>query len=95
MVNARQGFGRRMRELRVNKGLSQERLGILASLDRSYVGGVERGQRNVSLENIAAIARALGVNIATLFSETDREAIKSGAKSSKGRLYGKEGKKKN
>ena len=95
MANARQGFGHRMRELRVHKGLSQERLGVLASLDRSYVGGVERGQRNVSLENIAAIARALGVNIATLFSETDNEAATPEPKSRKGQPYGKDTKKKN
>lgn len=84
-----------MRELRVHKGLSQERLGVLASLDRSYVGGVERGQRNVSLENIAAIARALGVNIATLFSETDYDAAKTQTKPQRGRPYGKAANKKN
>jgi ribosome-binding protein aMBF1 (putative translation factor) len=54
-------FGRRVRELRATKGLSQERLAFACGLDRTYVGGVERGERNVSLLNIWKIADALGV----------------------------------
>jgi transcriptional regulator with XRE-family HTH domain len=52
-------FGRRLRQLRLNAGLSQEELADKAGLDRSYVGGVERGERNISLENICKIAAAL------------------------------------
>jgi transcriptional regulator with XRE-family HTH domain len=59
-------FGNRVRELRKKKGLSQEGLALEAGLDRSYVGGVERGERNVSLENIAKLAAALGVNVSNL-----------------------------
>lgn len=55
-------FGNRVRELREKKGLSQEGLALESGLDRSYVGGVERGERNISLENIEKLARALGVN---------------------------------
>lgn len=54
-------FGRRVRELRKAKGMSQEALALEAGLDRSYVGGVERGERNISLENISRLARALRV----------------------------------
>lgn len=54
-------FGRRVRELRKKKGMSQEALALEAGLDRSYVGGVERGERNISLINIEKLARALGV----------------------------------
>jgi transcriptional regulator with XRE-family HTH domain len=54
-------FGNRVRELRKKKGLSQEGLALESGLDRSYVGGVERGERNISLENIDKLARALGV----------------------------------
>ena len=60
-------FGRRVRELRVARGLSQERFALLAELNRSYMGDVERGTRNISLENISKIARALDVDLATLF----------------------------
>ena len=60
-------FGQRVRALRKAKGLSQERLAYVSGLDRSYMGGVERGQRNVSIDNIAALARALEVEIYVLF----------------------------
>jgi transcriptional regulator with XRE-family HTH domain len=54
-------FGRRVRALRVERGLSQEALADAADLDRSYVGGVERGARNISLVNIERLAKALRV----------------------------------
>jgi transcriptional regulator with XRE-family HTH domain len=64
-------FGTRVRELRRARGLSQEEFAAVAGLDRSYMGGIERGERNVSLENICAIARALDVNPAELFRGWD------------------------
>ena len=54
-------FGKKVKELRKQKGLSQEALALLCNLDRSYIGGVERGERNVSLINIYKIAKALNV----------------------------------
>jgi transcriptional regulator with XRE-family HTH domain len=54
-------FGTRVRELRTERGLSQERLAELAKLHRNYVGGVERGERNIGLVNIVQLARALRV----------------------------------
>jgi len=54
-------FGKRLRALRGAKGLSQESLANKAGLHRSYVWGIENGKRNVSLENIVRIARALRV----------------------------------
>lgn len=53
-------LARNLRRLRTSTGLSQEELAARAELHRTYVSSVERGQRNVSLENIFALARALG-----------------------------------
>ena len=60
-------FGTRLRELRQARGLSQEALADAAQLDRTYLGGVERGERNLTLRNIEKIAKALDLNIAELF----------------------------
>jgi len=60
-------FGQRLRDLRKAKGLSQEALALASDLDRTYVGGIERGERNVSLVNIEKIAKALGVPVRELF----------------------------
>lgn len=55
-------FGKRLRELRLERGLSQEKLGELAGLDRTYVSSAEAGRRNVSLKTIYKLAEALGVD---------------------------------
>lgn len=59
-------FGARVRALRMQREWSQERLSMIVGLDRSYVGSVERGERNLSLENIAKFAEALGVSLSDL-----------------------------
>jgi transcriptional regulator with XRE-family HTH domain len=62
-------FGYRVRDLRRARGLSQEQLAEIAGLHRTYVSSLERGQRNVGLDNILALAAALGVPPADLFTE--------------------------
>jgi transcriptional regulator with XRE-family HTH domain len=54
-------FEQRVRELRAEAGLSQEEFAHRVGLDRTYVGGVERGERNLGLDNIYRLADALGV----------------------------------
>jgi len=59
-------FGQRLRELRKKAGFSQEQFAQRCELDRTYVGGIERGERNVSLRNIEVLARALSVSVSEL-----------------------------
>ena len=59
-------FGLRVRNLRKAQGLSQEAFAARCGLDRTYIGGVERGQRNIALRNIEVIAIALNLTISEL-----------------------------
>ena len=59
-------FGKRLRELRLKQKLSQEKLAEIADVHRNYVGLLERGQSNVSLLTVVALAHALGVKPAKL-----------------------------
>jgi transcriptional regulator with XRE-family HTH domain len=61
-------FGLRLKSLRLANNLSQEQLGMLAQLDRTYISGIERGVRNVGVINIFRIAQALKVPPADLFN---------------------------
>lgn len=64
-------FGKRLRELRHGKGFSQEGLALACGLDRTYIGGTERGERNVSLINIYKIAKALDISPSDLLKGGD------------------------
>ena len=64
----RGAFGRRVRELREGLELSQEALAERAGLHRNYIGGIERGERNVGLINVGRLAAALEVSVAELFA---------------------------
>ena len=62
-------FGNNIRHLRTSFGWSQEKLAEVCGLHRTYIGAVERGERNISLENIVVIARALGVKPVELMED--------------------------
>lgn len=63
-------FGNRVRELRKEKNLSQEELSYSAELHRTYIGMIERAEKNITLVNIEKIAKALNVDIKELFDDT-------------------------
>jgi len=66
-TSLKKAFGKRLRGLRKAQGLSQESLALSCDLDRTYIGGIERGERNVSLINIHRLADALGLPAKALF----------------------------
>ncbi|MDF3214839.1 XRE family transcriptional regulator [Mesorhizobium sp. M7A.F.Ca.CA.001.09.2.1] len=68
-MNVRKIIGWNLRKLRVERGLSQERLALAAEIDRSYVGRVERGSENVTTDTLEALAKALAVPAAALLTE--------------------------
>ena len=67
MEDIRVRFGKALRQKRNKLGVSQEAFADMCQLDRSYIGGVERGERNVALVNIEKIAKTLTLSIAQLF----------------------------
>lgn len=73
-MDARRQVGWNLRRLRVAKGMSQERLALEAGIDRAYVGRVERGSENVTLDRIEALAKTLGVEVSELFREVEDDA---------------------
>lgn len=62
-------FGEKVRELRKEKGLSQEELSYEAELHRTYIGMIERAEKNITLINIEKIAKALNVEVKELFND--------------------------
>lgn len=64
-------LGRRIKQLRQGRGWTQDRLAAEAHIHRNYLGGVERGERNLTIISAARIARALEVRLSALFDQTD------------------------
>jgi transcriptional regulator with XRE-family HTH domain len=79
-------FGERVRQLRVAAGLSQEQLADRCHLHRTYIGGVERGERNVGLLNVYAIAAALREPIENLFCDRTPSGQKTAPNVKSGKL---------
>ncbi|MEQ9229605.1 MAG: helix-turn-helix transcriptional regulator [Cyclobacteriaceae bacterium] len=61
-------LGSRIRELRSEIGLSQEKLSFECDLDRTYIGSVERGERNIAALNLKKVSKALNISISELFN---------------------------
>jgi len=66
--SAREALAANLRQIRTERDLSQEALAELVGIHRNYLGGIERRERNVSLDNLERIARALGISLAELVS---------------------------
>lgn len=62
-------LGKRIKELRTQSGLSQEKFSLQINMDRTYFASVEAGKRNISIRNIKKIADGLGVSLSELFSD--------------------------
>lgn len=67
-LKLRRQFGEKVREMRKKLGLSQEELGFKANIHRTYIGAIERGEQNVSLDNIGKLAKTLKIKLAELFN---------------------------
>jgi transcriptional regulator with XRE-family HTH domain len=65
-------FGEVIRELRKERSLSQEELADKADVHRTYIGMIERGEKNITLENIQKLAKALNVSLKSVFEKLDK-----------------------
>jgi len=72
MTDIKKIFGKTIRLIRESRNMTQEKLADLCGLHRTYIGSVERGERNISLENIQKIANALQIKIVDLFKGINR-----------------------
>jgi transcriptional regulator with XRE-family HTH domain len=69
LMDIKQEFGKRLAQMRKERKISQEQLAELSGLNRPYISGIEQGKRNVSLEVIVSLAKALGIQTKELFEE--------------------------
>ena len=86
-----QALGQRIRELRAEQGYSQESFADKCGVHRTFMGTVERGESNLSFQNIAKVASTLGVSLSTLFQDLEEKA-KTPAAPSAEKTAGKAGK---
>jgi transcriptional regulator with XRE-family HTH domain len=70
-IDIRRNLGARIRMLREERGLSQYAFAEMVSIDRSYLIGVEKGRRNLTVNNLAKISRGLGISLSDLFENVD------------------------
>jgi transcriptional regulator with XRE-family HTH domain len=68
-MDIKKKFGKNLKRLRLDKGISQESLALSADLDRTYIPSIEKGERNVSITVVEKLANALNVKISELFKD--------------------------
>lgn len=68
MIDIKKKFGDNLRQIRKQKKISQEELAFRAKLHRTYISDVERGSRNISIENVEKIAKSLNIEVSQLFN---------------------------
>ncbi len=73
MSSTRQRFGKAVRKLRTERGYCQESFADAIGVHRTFMGAVERGETNISLDNITRIAKGLKLSLADLFVEVEKE----------------------
>ncbi|MHB0867738.1 MAG: helix-turn-helix domain-containing protein [Thermoleophilia bacterium] len=72
----KKSFGLAIRERRLQMGVSQEAFAEIVGIHRTYIGSVERGERNISLDNIVRIAEALGITPSDLLADAEKRPVK-------------------
>ena len=73
-MEIKKAFGEAVREIRISQGKSQEQLAFDSNLDRTYISGVERGIRNISVVNIQKLAEAFDISLTELFEKVEKQA---------------------
>ena len=68
-MSAKLVFAKKIRDVRLSKGMSQEKLAELSDLHRTYISSVERGERNVTIDSMERLAKALGVDLRDLLAD--------------------------
>ena len=68
-MDIKKKFGKKLKQLRTEKGISQESLALSADLDRTYIPSIEKGERNVSITVVEKLAKALSVSITEFFKD--------------------------
>jgi len=68
-MDIKKKFGKNLKRLRLDKGISQESLALSADLDRTYIPSIEKGERNVSITVVEKLANALNVSISEFFKD--------------------------
>ena len=76
-MTARIVFTRNLKKLRLSRGLSQEKLAEACELHRTYISSVERGERNITIDNMEKLAIALGVDIRELLNPDDNSTSRN------------------
>jgi transcriptional regulator with XRE-family HTH domain len=77
LENVQRSLGQRIRDLRTRQGWSQEKFAQVCGLHRTYMGHLERGEKNVSLATVLRVANALGIRLGALFARVPTEAAVS------------------